>query len=150
MKSKKKFGLNVGASSILVIIVVLCLVCFSGLSITSANADLRLSQKLAERTNSYYKACNEAQIQLKKLTADLASIYNESSSEEEYKNNVNKSLSDSLSFYCSINENQVLQVSISPLYPQNPSGDFYEITYWQIVNLTSFELNDTLPVFQGN
>lgn len=150
MKSKKKFGLNVGASSILVIIVVLCLVCFSGLSITSANADLRLSQKLAERTNSYYKACNEAQIQLKKLTADLASIYNESSSEEEYKNNVNKSLSDSLSFYCSINENQVLQVSISPLYPQNPSGDFYEITHWQIVNLTSFELNDTLPVFQGN
>lgn len=148
MENKKKSGSSIGASSLLVIIVVLCLVCFAALSITSANADLRLSQKLAERTSSYYGACNEAQITLKNLCVILSSIYEESSNEEEYNQKIKESLTDSLSFSCPINENQILQVSVSPLYPSNASGDFLKITSWQIVNTTSLDLDKSLPVFQ--
>ena len=61
MKRNRDFGLSIGAPSIVVIMVILCLVCFAGLSIVSANADLTLSRKLAERTSAYYQACNEAQ-----------------------------------------------------------------------------------------
>ena len=32
MKKKKTYGMNIGASSLLIIIVILCLVCFAGLS----------------------------------------------------------------------------------------------------------------------
>ena len=61
MKRNRDFGLSIGAPSIVVIMVIMCLVCFAGLSIVSANADLTLSRKLAERTSAYYQACNEAQ-----------------------------------------------------------------------------------------
>lgn len=148
MESKKKSGFSIGASSLLVIIVVLSLVCFAALSITSASADLRLSQKLADRTSSYYKACNEAQTTLKNLSVSLSSIYEESGNEDEYEQKIKESLTDSLTFSCPMNENQVLQVSVSPLYPQNASGDFLEITSWQIVNITSLQLDESLPVFQ--
>ena len=56
MKRNRDFGLSIGAPSIVVIMVILCLVCFAGLSIVSANADLTLSRKLAERTSAYYQA----------------------------------------------------------------------------------------------
>ena len=148
MESKKKSGFSIGASSLLVIIVVLSLVCFAALSITSASADLRLSQKLADRTSSYYQACNEAQTTLKDLSVSLSSIYEESRNEDEYDQKIKESLTDSLTFSCPMNENQVLQVSVSPLYPQNASGDFLEITSWQIVNITSLQLDESLPVFQ--
>ena len=148
MESKKESGFSIGASSLLVIIVVLSLVCFSALSITSASADLRLSQKLADRTSSYYKACNEAQTTLKNLSVSLSSIYGESRNEDEYEQKIKESLTDSLTFSCPMNENQILQVSVSPLYPQNASGDFLEITSWKIINITSLELDESLPVFQ--
>ena len=148
MESKKKSGFSIGASSLLVIIVVLSLVCFAALSITSASADLRLSQKLADRTSSYYEACNEAQTTLKNLSVSLSSIYEECRNEDEYEQKIKESLTNSLTFSCPMNENQVLQVSVSPLYPQNASNDFLEITSWQIVNITSLELDESLPVFQ--
>lgn len=122
MENKKSYGLNIGASSILVVIVILCLVCFAGLSISSANADYRLSKKLAERTTDYYNACNEAQLTLRNLT------------EKE-------PLSDSLTFYCTINENQALEVSIDTSY---------KITAWKVVTLSEPELDESLPVLLGN
>lgn len=147
MKSKKRYGLNIGTSSILIIIVILCLVCFSGLSITSANADYRLSKRLADRTTAYYDACNQAQGSLCMISAELEDLYQESSSKEDYENKIKRSLQDLFIFSYPINENQILQVSISPLYPDTAEGDFIEITGWQIINITTPELDNSLPVF---
>lgn len=147
MKGKKRYGLNIGTSSILIIIVILCLVCFSGLSITSANADYRLSKRLADRTTAYYDACNQAQSSLCMISEALEDLYQESSSEEDYENKIKRSLQDLFIFSYPINENQILQVSVSPLYPDTAEGDFIEITGWQVINLTTPELDNSLPVF---
>lgn len=150
MKGKKRYGLNIGTSSILIIIVILCLVCFSGLSITSANADYRLSKRLADRTTAYYDACNQAQSSLCMISEALEDLYQESSSEEDYENKIKRSLKDLFIFSYPINENQILQVSVSPLYPDTAEGDFIEITGWQVINLTTPELDNSLPVFGSN
>ena len=147
MKGKKRYGLNIGTSSILIIIVILCLVCFSGLSITSANADYRLSKRLADRTTAYYDACNQAQNSLCMISGALEDIYQESSSKEDYENKIKRSLQDLFIFSYPINENQILQVSVSPLYPDTAEGDFIQITSWQILNITTPELDNSLPVF---
>lgn len=147
MKGKKRYGLNIGTSSILIIIVILCLVCFSGLSITSANADYRLSKRLADRTTAYYDACNQAQSALATLSEKLEAFYQQSSSKADYENKIKESLQDSLTFSYLINENQILQVSVSPLYPDTAEGDFIEITGWQVINITTPELDNSLPVF---
>lgn len=150
MKGKKRYGLNIGTSSILIIIVILCLVCFSGLSITSANADYRLSKRLADRTTAYYDACNQAQSSLCMISGALEDLYQESSSKEDYENKIKRSLQDLFIFSYPINENQILQVSVSPLYPDTAEGDFIEITSWQVINLATPELDNSLPVFGSN
>lgn len=147
MNSKKRYGLNIGTSSLLIIIVILCLVCFSALSITSANADYRLSKRLADRTTAYYDACNQAQSSLCMISGILENLYQESSSKEDYENKIKRSLQDLFIFSYPINENQILQVSISPLYPDTVEGDFIQITGWQIINTVTPELDNSLPVF---
>lgn len=147
MKKKKRYGLNIGTSSILIIIVILCLVCFSGLSITSANADYRLSKRLADRTTAYYDACNQAQGSLCTISQSLEDLYLESSSKEDYEDKIKRSLQDLFTFSYPINENQILQVSVSPLYPDTADGDFIEVTGWQVINTLTPELDNSLPVF---
>ena len=124
MKRNRDFGLSIGAPSIVVIMVILCLVCFAGLSIVSANADLTLSRKLAERTSAYYQACNEAQ-------------------EDLLEASKKKPLEDS--FSC----DQILSVNASFL--ETASGErTYTITRWQVVTTQTPELDQSLPVFTGN
>ncbi|MGN0377214.1 MAG: hypothetical protein ACI4ED_06230 [Suilimivivens sp.] len=146
MNSKKRYGINIGTSSILVIIVVLCLVCFAGLSIVSSVADCKLSNKLAERTTSYYEASNLANEQFAKLDAAFHDFYQESANEEEYLQKIKESCSDSLTFSYPINDMQVLSVSVEPVYPENENGNFIKVTCFQVITTEEIELDTSLPV----
>lgn len=49
-------GVGLGGASILVVLVALCLMTFVALSLASAQADLRLSQRTAQAAQAYYAA----------------------------------------------------------------------------------------------
>ena len=117
-----------------------------GLSNTP-RADYRLSQKLAERTTAYYSACNEAQQTLYDLSGRLASFYEQSDSRDAYEQKIKESLTDSFTFDCTINENQILRISVSPVYPSSPDQDYLQVDSWQVINLSTPELDQSLPVF---
>ncbi len=136
MNNRKSYGLSIGASSILIVIVILCLVCFAGLSIASADADYRLSKKLADRTTDYYAACNEAQLKIMSMC--------------ENEDKIKESLSDSLTFTCFINENQSLEVTVVPVHSDNADNCLYEISSWRVITLSLPELDNSLPIFLGN
>jgi hypothetical protein len=73
----------VGAPSIIVIFVILCLVCFAALSLVSANAEMRLAQRQGENTARWYRADAEAQRRLARLDELIAAgIMNEPGAEE--------------------------------------------------------------------
>lgn len=124
--NKKSYGINIGFSSILVIFVILCLVSFATLSVVSANADYKLSAKLADRTTAYYTACNKAYEQLATIEANS---------------------SGSTSFSVPINEIQELQVSLEFLYPDSESSSDYVITKWQTITTNIPEMDESLNVF---
>ena len=84
MDKKKNFPMNIGLSSILLIFVVLCLVSFSILSIVSANADKKLSQKVMNRSIAYYNACNEAETMLKDVNDQLHTLYSNAPDDTAY------------------------------------------------------------------
>ncbi len=64
-------GLGVGMVSILIVFVVLCLTTFATLSLVSARADLRLTNRAAESLREYYAADSAAQEQLAQLDSLL-------------------------------------------------------------------------------
>lgn len=146
MSNKKQYGVNVGTSSILVIIVVLCLVCFAGLSIVSATADYKLSSKLAERTTSYYEASNLANEEFARLNDIFLNLYKESANEAEYLQKIKESYSDSLTFSYPISDTQALAVAIEPVYPQSETENFFHVTCFQIITTTELQLDNSLPV----
>lgn len=73
MKRKSSFNLSVGASSILMIFVVLCLTTFGILSYVTANADSKISTKNAETVENYYAAATAAEKKLQAIDDSLLS-----------------------------------------------------------------------------
>ena len=139
-KKGPEFRINVGSSSILLIFVILCLVAFATLSIISANADAKLSQKVADRITAYYEASNQAQRSLAAIDKTLAQIYVASDSEVSYYDAVGYEKS----YFIPITDLQSLSVNLTFLYPQNEFGPFYQITSWQVI--TTGELEDRKSV----
>lgn len=82
-KRRRNF-LSAGLSSILLVIVILCLITFAVLSLASADSDYRLSEKAAENNTAYYEGYSAAQEKLKAIDEKLFRLYNESKDEEEY------------------------------------------------------------------
>ena len=126
------FQLHIGASSILLIFVTLCLVSFAVLSIVSANADSKLTGKVTERTTEYYAACNTAQQALATMDDALQESYRNSASREDYYNSLGAS--ENYSFDVNINATQSLRVTVDVLYPEAEGDPFYEITSWQVIS----------------
>lgn len=138
----KGFGMNVGTSSILLIFVTLCLVSFATLSLVSANADRKLSTKVADRTVAYYNACNKAEESIAGIDATLRQVYSQVEGPEEYFTQVGHSKT----YAIPISELQTLNVHLSILYPENSSGSFYEINTWKIITTGVLDYDDKLPV----
>lgn len=114
MKKKPSFGMNIGASSVLVIIIILTLICFAGLSLASSSADHKLCLKLSDRTSDYYRATSEA----------YKAIYEAQKREPSKETSLNENFA--------INDNQALRVSaiINPGNSQN-----YQIKEFRIVTV---------------
>ena len=129
MNKKKNFGVNIGSASILLIFVILCLVSFAVLSIVSANADNKLTQKVLDRTTAYFEACNNAEASLAAVDDTLRNVYSSSADADSYFQMVGHSKS----YAIPISDLQTLQVTIEILYPTQDDDPFYHITSWQVI-----------------
>lgn len=79
---------NIGASSLLVIFLILCLVTFAILTLTSAKSDADFAEKLAHHKTNYYAACNTAESTLDEIDAVLADAWQRSDTDTG-KNSIN-------------------------------------------------------------
>lgn len=129
-KRKFSFGLNIGTSSILVIFVLLCLTFFAALTLISANADLKLTDKILNRNTAYYDACNEAQLSLAALDVSLKEAYLSTENEMQYF----EITKNTRCYLFSVSETQSLKVEVEILYPENDGDTFYRITCWQVIS----------------
>lgn len=141
---QKRYGVNVGSSSLLIIFVVVCLVSFAALSIVSANSDYKLAKRMAQRATDYYSACNSAYRALADIDRTLLSIYEASGSEEEYY----AQTGFTKSFAYPVSDIQSLRVVIEIHYPENSRDVRYTITEWRLITTGTLEYDESLPVLQ--
>ncbi|MBQ8821099.1 MAG: hypothetical protein IJZ82_00475 [Lachnospiraceae bacterium] len=139
MSKKREFRVNVGTSSILLIFVVLCLVAFATLSIVSANADYKLSRKVADRTTAYYAATNQAESYIASIDQTLQNVYFSAESEEAYFSTVGHSKS----YLVPISDLQSLSIKLDILYPASEEEPFYRITSWQVITTGELEYHSS-------
>ena len=79
---------NIGTSSLLVIFLILCLVTFAILTLTSAKSDADFAEKLAHHKTNYYAACTTAESTLDEIDAVLADAWQRSDTDTS-KNSIN-------------------------------------------------------------
>ncbi len=121
--------MNIGTSSMMVILIGLSFAVLAALAISSARSDYRLSEELAAHTTAYYNASNEAQNNL----ADIETLY------------ANRDADGITCFAVPISEHQELQVE---LFFAKDAYD-YKITKWKVVNVDNWEGDTSLPVLQA-
>lgn len=143
-REKNDFKLNVGTSSILFIFVVLCLVSFATLSLSSAVSDYKMSKKVADNTKAYYEACNVAEEKLADMQDSLQNLYATGISRAGYFEQVGQKKN----FAIPVNDLQTLQVEISILYPDSEGEPCLRVEKWCTELTGSLEYDESLPVFK--
>ena len=127
-----KIGFStVGGSSILTIFSVLCLVVFALLTLSTAKADSKLSNKSLKSVENYYKADKNAEIILARLR------------QGEKVDGVQKK-GDTYTYKCKIDDNQNLHVSVTI------KGNNYIVNQWKKVYDGKWEDNKSLELWEGS
>ncbi len=128
MKVKKTSypPLNMGISLMLVIFIILCMVVFSVLSLSTSLKDYNYSEQNAENTKTYYEACNQAEL-------ELASIKDNISSYDE---------GEELEYLIKVDDNKSLQVAIE----LHPAQNNYTIKTWKLITTSTWDGDDSISV----
>lgn len=153
MKQNKDSFSNLGFSSIIIVLAMICLITFATLSVLTAHTDYQLSQKTADNATSYYTAdavarkalsdIDSALFTLYKNTATSSDFYGQILSSEFKKalpltvSNITIEQTETLpviSYEVPISEMQTLCVSLKIQYPQTDSECFSTIIRWQTID----------------
>ena len=126
-------GAVVGGSSLLVIFAVLCLTVFALLSLSTVQADGRLSQATAESVSAYYAADREAEERFARIRGG------------ELPEGVMPCACSvgGYAYSCPISSTQTLCVEV------HPAADGWEVVRWQAVSVAEWEADDALSLWDG-
>ena len=120
----------VGACSLLVTFAVLCFTVFALLSVSTVQADRRLSDASARAVSDYY----EADLQAERIFAKLRS--GEIPAGVRVEEGICR-------YACTISDTQILQVAVQH------GSDGWRVLQWQAVSVTEWQGDDSLPVWDG-
>lgn len=156
---------NIGASSLLVIFLILCLVTFAILTLTSAKSDADFAEKLAHHKTNYYAACNTAESTLDEIDAvladawqlsDTAAVFTEIEtqltaldSREQLQLSMDFTQSEpTVSYAVAIDDKQNLCVTLTLAAAPAKGEAYYRISQWQVQSSGEWKGDQTLNLMK--
>ncbi len=138
---------HIGITSLMTIFVVLCLVTFSLLSLSSSKANANYSQKVIQSSKDYFSLRNQAYLQLDQIQEELIQIDSNSSNSNDYFDQVNHlfPLKDHQYSFEISDKNSILQVTIQIDEPMI-NQPYYTILSMNKKNKTKWENNSGTPI----
>jgi hypothetical protein len=136
-----------GVSSVIAILVILVLVVFAALSITTSKADLVLSQKTADGVQAFYAADCTAE-EMYAQVADAAKYSGEgwqAALDEDYTLSAGEDGGTLVTYSVDIDENRALDVA---LWVSDGPDFAVERRLWQVVPTGDWEPDESLELFQ--
>ena len=142
-KRKATFGTTMGVSSIIAILVILVLVVFSALSITTSKADLRLSQKVADGVKAFYDADATAEDMMAAAAETIALGGNWSATLSENGYSISSATGGTfITYTVPIDENRNLEVN---LLADNDGRLTRKL--WQVVPAKEWVPDDSIKLY---
>lgn len=160
IRKKKEYpSVQLGSSLMLVILIVLCLTVFATLSLVSALRDYKYSTKSAEKTYNYYQADAEANRVLADISEVLQQTYSKHPktytaqrvTELEKLDSLGSVTTDekgktSVQYQVSVNEQQLLSVTLVLKDKITSESGYYTITEWKEIAASEWQTDTTLPL----
>lgn len=157
---KKGWGqVQIGTSSLVLIFTVLSLVVFSTLSLTSAKVDQTLAEKTRQYVMDYYAGDSLAEENLKETDEKLQELAENTTTQMDYAASVADEfqgayevVGQKLNFLHELNEDQYLQVTLELIDHEEAlgNGKNYKVTAWLVKNKVDYEIDDSMPVWNGD
>lgn len=163
MKKRNDPATTIGSALLLVVFIVLSLVIFATMSLTTANNDYVLSRKIADRNTAYYEASNRAEELLQLI--DGAMLYARTVNPKDY---VTTALNDiaylteivieippggdrmpTFSFTVPIGDTSVLKVTVE-IQPLDMAKDsYFKVLRWQEESIRQWNPDQSLNLLGG-
>ncbi|MCQ2546287.1 MAG: hypothetical protein MJ161_01910 [Clostridia bacterium] len=118
---------TIGVSSLLVVFLILCLVTFACLSLSTAKSDYEFSKNNAQHKTEYYRASNEAEKHLNDLAAGRTTDTH---------------------WTIKINDRQALEVEAETTGAGADGRQAYKVTRWQVVSTVERDYNQNMNLIQ--
>jgi hypothetical protein len=145
-----KRSFHFGFSTILISFVMICIVTFCALALLTANADYKLSRKVADRTSAYYTAEENAFETLSQLDTLLSACYADTFSKTDYEEKARAAAEEyaadhpditvstddgtTLAWAIPFGDTQTLSVSMTVSYPPENDGSCYTLDEWRTLS----------------
>jgi Tfp pilus assembly protein PilX len=158
----EKRTFHFGFSTIMIAFVMICIVTFCALALLTANADYRLSRKVADRTSAYYEAEKSAYETLSEIDELLAESYRTSSSKKTYEKNALAAVSDYATSHPDItvsadtpatvawdipfSDTQTLSIALTICYPPENDDCCYTLDKWNTTSAVPESAPETLDL----
>ena len=168
--NRRKFPItNIGSVTLMMILIVLCMVTFAALSLSTAVSDHQAAEKSTAHVHDYYEASNQAEKQLASIDEVLQTAWRDAPDQASYYDLIRAHYADAtgvslsetdsgmtLSWKNDLSDSQALQVR---LYPADATGDatdtsqdtseisqpvLYQITAWQVISTREWNGDNSL------
>lgn len=158
-RSSSRSAISVGTTTLVLIFVLLCLLTFSVLSLVSARANMRLSQKSADRTTAYYEAENTSSDILIQVTeavqkylniSDEDTFFKNVRTELDGKNGIRFTDDETLTWTVSLTENQYLRAEVQISFQPFSNGNHYRIIAWNTYTDYDWGTDQSLPLLESD
>lgn len=158
---KRSFSIsNIGSASLIMTFIVMCLVVFAILSLSESASENRYSKQLADHTDAYYKASNEATLILSRIDGmlvDEASLASGDDYFEAVKDAIGTLNLDAdpdlsayddhlVSFHLPIDNRHELLVTLEILDPSGGDDTYVAIRAWQKSGTTTWSGDNKINV----
>ena len=150
-KQESGFKANIGSSSLILIFIVMCLVTFGMLSLTSAKSDLSLANRNADAVTEYYRADTEGEAFYRMVAGEVKAACTNASGHEERLALLEKALGEYYRGGAAVTEvamerAQALHIELEPDLEGEGS---VRVTKWNVIQTEDYEIDDSMPVWGG-
>ena len=143
---------NIGASSLILIFIVLCRATFGLLSLSSAQGDLKLAGRNGEAVRAYYEADSRGQLWLKEVDQVLTEEMGEGKDSTQCSLDIKDRLGELYDretglIYTDIpmDRGQSLRIELALMCGEK----HYDIKSWYVYASDEYEIDNSMPVWGG-
>ena len=143
---------SIGASSLILIFIVLCMATFGLLSLSSAQGDLKLARRNADAVKGYYEADNKGQQWLKDVDGVLLEEMGKGQDSAQCSLEIKDRLGDLydretglISTDIPMDRGRSLRIELVLMCGEKR----YEVKSWYVYNSEEYEIDTSMPVWGG-